>query len=167
MGNIRPIAIGIFIRDGAILVFEGHDGPNDRIFYRPLGGGIDYGEHSRDTLVREMREEIGAEVTALRYLGTLENIFVHEDEGGHEIVQVYVAEFVDPSFYEQREMTGVEDDGTPFKVLWKPLTDFKNGGPPIYPDGLLELLDSRYPDNQSWKPLFDGLKGFSDDFTVR
>ena len=142
MGNIRPIAIGIFIHNGAILVFEGHDGPKDEIFYRPLGGGIDFGEPSRDTLVREMREEIGAEITALRYLGTLESIFVHGDEGGHEIVQVYAAELVDTSLYERQEMTGVEDDGTPFKVLWKPLADFKNGGPPIYPDGLLEFLDS-------------------------
>jgi hypothetical protein len=35
---------------------------------------------------------------------------------------------------------GKEDDGSLFRAVWKPLSDFHNGGPPLYPDGLLELL---------------------------
>ena len=44
-------------------------------FARPLGGGIDFGETSQDAIVREIREELGAELTDARLLGIVENIF--------------------------------------------------------------------------------------------
>ncbi|MGH2403262.1 MAG: NUDIX domain-containing protein [bacterium] len=75
--TIRPLAICVF-RDGEnILVAEGTDDIKGETFYRPLGGAIEFGEYARDTLVREMREEIGAEITDLRYLGALENVFTY------------------------------------------------------------------------------------------
>ena len=140
MNRIRPIAICLFRQGDTILVFEGYDPNKDEIFYRPLGGGIDFGDHSRDALIREIREEIGAEITNIPYLAALENIFTLEANPGHEIVMLYDAEFVDPSFYEQSQLTAVEDDGTPFKVLRKSLAEFQNGSVPLYPDGLLEFL---------------------------
>ncbi len=143
MAKIRPIAICIFIHNNAILVFEGHDPLEDRTFYRPLGGGIELGEYSLDTAKREIREEIGAEITNVCYLATLENIFVYDGRIGHEIVMVYEADFVDPSFYEQQVLQGHEDDGTPFKAVWKSLTEFQNGHAPLYPNGLPELLQKR------------------------
>ena len=96
MPHIRALAICIFSHNGKILVFEGHDPLKDEIFYRPLGGGIEFGEHSEETVHRELMEEISAEVKDLVYLGTLENIYVFDGEPGHEIVQVYdgaLAEF--------------------------------------------------------------------------
>ena len=140
MEYIRPIAICLFRQDDSILVFEGYDPYRDEVFYRPLGGGINFGEHSRDALIREIREEIGAEITNITYLAALENIFTHKANPGHEIVMLYDAEFVDPSFYEQFQLTGVEDDGTPFEVLWKPISDFQQDI--LYPTGLLELLQA-------------------------
>ncbi len=138
---IRPIAICIFRDNGRILVAEGFDGKKNQVFYRPLGGTIEFGEHSRDTIRLEMREEINAEVTDLRYLGTLENIFVYEGQPGHEIVQVYDARLADPSLYVQEIIEGYElDVDESFKVVWKQLDDFGPGKPPVYPDGLLELL---------------------------
>lgn len=43
--------------------------------YRPPGGTIEFGERGAATVVRELREELGADVVEPRYLGTLENIF--------------------------------------------------------------------------------------------
>jgi 8-oxo-dGTP pyrophosphatase MutT (NUDIX family) len=141
--TIRPIAICVFQDNGRILVAEAFDSKKNQVFYRPLGGTIEFGEHSRDTIRREMREEINAEVTDLRYLGTLENIFIHEGQPGHEIVQVYDGRLVDQSLYMQETIEGYETDiHESFKVVWKPFGDFVPGKPPVYPDGLLELLET-------------------------
>lgn len=138
--QIRPIVICLFSQNGAILSAEGYDPVKNEIFYRPLGGGIHFGETSRETLAREVREEIGAEITQLRYLGTLENLFVYDGQPGHEIVFVYDAVFVDSALYEQAHLVGREDDGFSFKAVWKPLAELRQGSAPIYPTGLLELL---------------------------
>jgi 8-oxo-dGTP pyrophosphatase MutT (NUDIX family) len=138
---VRPIAICVFRKDDSIFAFEGYDTPTDQIFYRPLGGSIEFGELSAQTIVRELREEIGAEILNLCYLGTLENIFSHEGARGHEIVQVYAADFADPAFHARDSLIGFEDNGMPFTARWVPLADFRAGTYPLYPNGLLELLD--------------------------
>jgi hypothetical protein len=54
---------------------------------------------------------------------------------------VYEAELTDKSKFVKRSLTGYEDDGTPFKVVWKPIGFFQDSGFPLYPDGILELLE--------------------------
>ncbi len=139
-GKIRGLAIGIFRKDGQILVFEGFDHVKLETFYRPLGGAIKFGEYGRQALARELREEIGVEIANLRYLGLSENIFTCDGKPGHEIVLIYAADLVDRSIYETDSLIGHEDDGSLLTVLWKPLEFFQHGQAPLYPDGLLELL---------------------------
>lgn len=139
-GQIRPIAIGIFRRDDQILVFEGYDPACDETFYRPLGGAIEFGEYGHQALAREVREEIDAEVKNLRYLGLSENLFTFGGGEGHEIVLIYEGDLVGDAIYEQEEVMGREDDGSPLKVVWAPLARFQRDEAPLYPDGLLELL---------------------------
>lgn len=138
--RVRAIAILVALHDGALFVMEGEDTLKQEIFYRPLGGTIEFGEHSADTVRRELREELGAELTGLRFLGTCENVFVHNGQTGHEIVLVYRGEFADPRFYAQASFQAREDNGMPFQALWVPMADFFAGKHPLYPDGLLELL---------------------------
>ena len=138
-GYIRPLAICAFRNDDKILVFEGYDPSKCETFYRPLGGAIEFGEYGSDALVREIREEIGAEIADVRYLGTLENIFVYDGRRVHEIVMVFDATFVDKSFYAREQWNGVDDDAV-LQVMWKPLGYFRQGNAPLYPDGLLGLL---------------------------
>ncbi|MBD3305627.1 NUDIX domain-containing protein [candidate division KSB3 bacterium] len=138
--QIRPIALCIFQKGQQILVFEGYDPSKDQTFYRPLGGGIRFGERSADTAVREIKEELDADIQHLSYIGTLENIFVYNDEPGHEIIQLYRAEFVDPSLYDRETLEAVEDDWNPLNVVWKDLENFSREDAPLYPDGLLEIL---------------------------
>ncbi len=139
--KIRPIAICVCQHDGKILVAEGHDSKKNQIFYRPLGGTIEFGECGAETVQRELMEEIEAELTDIRYLGMLENIFVHEGQRGHEIVLVYDGRLKDTSFYEKEIIQG-DELGHKFKVIWKWLDEFGDGKLPIYPDGLLALLRS-------------------------
>lgn len=87
-GIIRPLAICIFRREEAILVAEGYDSVKMDYYYRPVGGGLEYGEKSLDAVKREVYEEIGAEIDNINYIETMENIFFYNGELGHEIVMV-------------------------------------------------------------------------------
>lgn len=139
-GKVRSIAICVIQDGGRILVSEGYDEVKRNIFYRPLGGTIEFGETGAETVVREFMEEIRAEVTAIRYLGTLENIFVYDGQKGHEIVLVYAGELADRRFYLQPRIEAQEDDGQVFKAVWMPIDDFQNGRAILYPDRILSLL---------------------------
>ena len=142
MPHIRPIAICVFRNQDKILVFEEYDFVKGQTFYRPLGGGIEFGETSEEAIRREMMEEMNVEVTDLKYLGTLENIFVCNGKPGHEIVMIYDGRLVNSGMYEQAEMSALETDGNQMCVLWKRLDEFSPESP-LYPDGLLEMLRSR------------------------
>jgi ADP-ribose pyrophosphatase YjhB (NUDIX family) len=150
-GHVRPIALAVIKRERppgphnaeqAILVFEGYDPHKDEVFYRPLGGTIEFGERSEQTVFRELYEEVGLELQNVRYLATVENIFIYQGQTGHEIVMLYSARLADVSSqaYEQDEFQGMEDNGQPFTARWMPLSHFEPHGPPLYPTGLLDLL---------------------------
>jgi 8-oxo-dGTP pyrophosphatase MutT (NUDIX family) len=141
--RIRPIAICIVRRDDRLLVFEAHDRAKTQTFYRPLGGGIEFGEYGEQAVRRELREELGVELLDVRYLGVLENIFTFEERPGHEIVLIYEADLADERLYAAEELIAYEESGTPFRVVWAPLAHFRAGAAPLYPDGLLGLLDAK------------------------
>ena len=140
MNQIRPIAICVFRNQDRILVFEGYEKTRDEIFYRPLGGGIEFGERSEEAVRRELMEEINAEIGDVRCLGMLENIYNFNDNPYHEIVIVYDGELVDFGLYEQAVMKGQEANGEAIRAMWKALDEFRSGKLILYPPGLLELL---------------------------
>lgn len=139
-GHVRPIAIAIVRRGDDIFVAEGRDVVKGELFYRPLGGTIEFGEYSRNTVVRELLEELGVTVSVGRYLGAIENVFTNNGAAGHEIVMIHEAAFSDRSLYDQEEVSALEGS-EPFRAMWKPLSMFRAGAAPLYPEGLLELLD--------------------------
>lgn len=51
-----------------VLLEHGFDSARQERFYRPLGGAIEFGERAADAVQREIREELGAELEALRLL---------------------------------------------------------------------------------------------------
>jgi 8-oxo-dGTP pyrophosphatase MutT (NUDIX family) len=137
--RIRPLALCIFHHDGKILLSEAHDPIKNRPFFRPIGGGIEFGETSAQAIVREVEEELGLAITDVRLLGTLENIFTYAGRPGHEIVQVYDAKFVDASVYALPYLDGQKTDGATFTAKWLRWEGFTDEAP-LVPDGLYELL---------------------------
>ncbi|MGW4522826.1 NUDIX hydrolase [Amycolatopsis sp. NPDC004378] len=135
--SIRPIALGLIRRREQILVFEGRDDVKGETYYRPLGGGVEFGERSEDALAREFREELEAEIRVGERLGVLENVFTWRGRPGHEIAFVYHAEFVDAGFYAREEMKILDDPAT---ARWVDVEDFRDGSKILYPDGLTRLL---------------------------
>jgi len=140
MNQIRPIALCVFRNKNRILVFEGYDPIKGETFYRPLGGGIEFGEKAEDAVRRELKEEINVEVGEVRYLETLENIFTFNGNSYHEIVMIHDGVLVESGLYEQAVILGKEANGEEIRMLWKSLDEFGAGRSILYPDGLLELL---------------------------
>ena len=141
MNQIRPLAICIFRKNDRILVADGYDPVKNEHFFRPLGGGIEFGEYSEQTIRRELWEEIGAEVSDLKYLGTLENVYVFNGTPGHEIIRIYDGVLKNPELYEMSEIIGREVDlNDSFRAVWKHIDEFGAGKSILYPTGLLELL---------------------------
>jgi 8-oxo-dGTP pyrophosphatase MutT (NUDIX family) len=135
--TIRPLALGIIRRGDELLVFEGRDDVKDETYHRPLGGGIEFGEGSKDALKREFAEELGADITVGRRIGVLENVFTWRGRPGHEIVFLFDAAFTDPGFYARDEM---EVFGEDVVARWVPVADFRDGRRILYPRGLTDLL---------------------------
>ena len=139
--RIRPLALCLLRRNGSILVNEADDLVKSERFCRPIGGGIEFGESAADAVIREIREELNAEVTNLQFVGTLENIFTYNGSPGHEIVLIYDGEFLDGALYQREFIPGVESNGDSFQAYWRGIDSF-GSELPLYPHGLLELLRS-------------------------
>jgi ADP-ribose pyrophosphatase YjhB (NUDIX family) len=139
---IRPLALVLLRRDdGAILVAPGYDPVKQQRFYRPLGGGIDFGERAEDAARREIQEELHAEVTDLRLVATFENIFTYLGQPGHELIWLFEGRFADVSMYEKDVLIATEGEAR-FEVHWVQTNAFDPEKAPLYPEGLLEMLSS-------------------------
>ena len=142
--RIRALAICIFRHDDRLLVAEGYDPVKDEGFYRPLGGGIEFGEPSVETICRELMEELNVEVDkeSLKYLGAVENIFHFYGKPHHEIVLIYDGALQQSGLYEQTVIRGKEANGEEIWAVWKPIDEFGPGKSILYPNGLLEILEN-------------------------
>jgi 8-oxo-dGTP pyrophosphatase MutT (NUDIX family) len=140
--RIRPLAICVFRNQDRILVNQGYDSVKDQYFYRPLGGGIEFGETSMDTVCRELMEELNVEVEreSLSYLGTAENIFTFLGKPHHEIILIYDGALKESELYDQAMIVGKEANGEEIRAVWKNITDFGDGKSILYPIGLLDML---------------------------
>ncbi|MBW4502890.1 MAG: NUDIX hydrolase [Scytonema hyalinum WJT4-NPBG1] len=136
-GEIRVLALGL-IRDGnRIFVSEGYDPVKQLTFYRAMGGGVDFSETSLEALKREFQEEIQAELTNIRYLGCLENIFTFNGQSGHEIIQLFESDFVDPKFYQLDKLDFSEGERQK-TALWVDINHFKSGELRLVPEQFLD-----------------------------
>jgi len=121
-------------RDNALLVSEAA-GPDP--FHRPLGGHVEFGEYAIDTIHREFAEEIGQQLTDVRLLGVLENIFQWLGATQHEVVFMFRAAFADPAAYEIEKQPIRDQPGGGDQVIWRPPGV---SAPPLYPAGVAKLI---------------------------
>ncbi|MBD2608206.1 NUDIX domain-containing protein [Scytonema hofmannii FACHB-248] len=138
-GEIRVLALGIIKKGDRTFISEGYDPVKQQTFYRAMGGGVDFGETSFQALQREFQEEIQAELTNIHYLGCIENLFTFNGKQGHEILQVYECDFVDPKFYELENLVFAEGERQK-TALWVEISRFKSGELRLVPEQFLEYL---------------------------
>lgn len=133
--KIRPLAVALIRQENKVLAQECFDKVKRQVFYRLLGGGIEFGERAEETIVREFEEELGLQIKVNQCLGVDESIFIYEGKKGHEIVFFFEAEFVDPKNY-LRELNLLEKEQEGNKVIWIEINDENQ----IYPEAFRKFI---------------------------
>lgn len=137
----RANTLGIIVKDNYLLLEEqkGKHSKGVGFYYRPIGGTIELGERSNQTLVREFSEELGVEIIVRRYISCIENIFKIDENIGHEITQIYFVDFKDRKLYQKEHFTVTEGNKIT-RAKWVSKEEIFSGEKVLYPNGLIELL---------------------------
>lgn len=137
---IRVKALGLMIEDEHLFASDVLSDSGALKGVRPLGGSIEWGEGREETLRREFREELGAEIEILGPFACFENIYVHEGATGHEILFVAPIRLIDRPIPRDVAVEFAEADGTRCRARWHRLSDLRRGEPVLYPDALIPHL---------------------------
>ncbi len=136
---MRPISLVLISHNGKLLLRKGVDKVKNTNFVRPLGGGIEFQETSKDAAIREVKEEIGGTLINATLCGVIENIFTYNGEAGHEIVFVYTGELADTDLLTQERIPNTDSEGF---TDWIPATDVLEKKIQIVPEGILDYISS-------------------------
>ncbi|MEM7424944.1 MAG: NUDIX domain-containing protein [Pseudomonadota bacterium] len=140
--HIRPLALGVVWRGDEVLLCRVFDDEGNTEGWRPLGGGIDFGERAEAAVRREFLEEIGEEIVSPTLLGVLESHYEHYGMTGHEIVFVFDARFMREEAYDT-ESWAYEEEAYDGAAEWVHTGLLRSGSEALFPDGLLALLTER------------------------
>lgn len=112
-------AAAVVIRDGRVLM---HRSATQDVWYLPGGTG-EFGESARETLVRELREELGVEARVGRLLWMVEHFFETPSRRWHQLGWYFEAELPEDCDAVRRETW--EDEQPEGRVVfrWVPVTD--------------------------------------------
>ena len=135
--EIRPIVLGLAIKNNKLLVGEGFDKIKNETFYRCLGGGIEFLEKSSDALKREFLEETNIDIIIKDFLGIYENMFTYKGKNAHELVLFYSIDIFDENYKDEYT---IKDDCGEYKAKWIDIADFKNKSKILYPEGVFKYL---------------------------
>lgn len=135
--EIRPIALGLAIKNNKLLVSEGFDKVKNETFYRCLGGGIEFLEKSEEALKREFLEEINVDITVKNFLGISENIFTYQGKKTHELILFYSIEISDENYQEEYKV--IDDHGETI-AKWIDIDEFKNKNKILYPKEVFKYI---------------------------
>ena len=135
--EIRPIALGIVKRNNKILVNKFSDSNKNEVFYRCLGGGIEFLEKGEDALKREFKEELDLDVKVGNFLGIVENIFEYKGKNAHELILFYKVDIKEDDY---REIYKVIDDADETEAVWMDIEAFKEKKYILYPLQILNMI---------------------------
>ncbi|REJ05518.1 NUDIX domain-containing protein [Microbacterium bovistercoris] len=157
-----------YIRVKAMLIAPNADGTrhlvsrnapsreNPQGYDRFVGGSVELGETHREAVIREVDEELGAQIRDLAFVGMVENIFRFDGELGHEIVALYSGRLDPEPPAEGGTLT--EIDGSVVPVVWRPFDDVDETVP-LYPAIVADGLRSRAPHLRHGIPVLHGAPG--------
>lgn len=127
----------VVMHDDKIL-FQKTTHEKDKYWALP-GGKIEVLETTRDTIARELKEELDIEdITVGELLSVAENFFEFDGKKCHQYIFVHKVTFNDPKYNDiEGIFKGVEEDANVI-YTWIKIEDIKNS--PIKPDYIVEQL---------------------------
>ena len=129
-GRFNYRVAGIIIHNNKLLIMKDERSP----YYYIPGGRVAINELSEDAIVREIREELNADVKVNRMLWVNENFF-HEERLGekfHEICFYYLLDIIDDKLLnEDNEFMRKDTENQNLTFCWKDLNKIKDLN--IYP----------------------------------
>ena len=136
--NVR--AAGVMIHNGKILVHKNVNSDH----YALIGGRVEIGESSANTIKREIKEELGKDVEITGYISTIENFFEMKGSKYHEILFVHRAEFINEND-QKIEYTLKNVEGKDYlQYEWLDLDKIDEY--PILPNAIKEILrEKKFP----------------------
>jgi ADP-ribose pyrophosphatase YjhB (NUDIX family) len=139
--DIRVVALGAVFQEDELLVYEGTDPETGELFFRLLGGGVEFGEHSREAVVREFEEELGVELADPELVGTFERVFEFAGGTGHEVWRVFEGRIVEDWPYERDAFTFIEPElDLEIQARWLPVERLRADDTTFYSPAVLEAL---------------------------
>ncbi|TNE62137.1 MAG: NUDIX domain-containing protein [Bacteroidetes bacterium] len=140
---MRAVALCLLEHQNRVLLQEFWHEHEHYHFYRPPGGGIEFGERAADAIRRELREELDAEVSEPAFVRVMENIFEYGGELKHEIVFLFRATVLDPRVTGVPEVQLIDNTYT-FRAVWKPVHELLREEVVLYPVALRSQLAVLY-----------------------
>ena len=126
--------VGVLVRDGKLLVQRDRDGSE----YALPGGHVKIGETTAQGLVREYKEETGADIQVGKLLWTEECFWVRNDIQTHTIAFYYLIELTDGSDIPDMGKFISHKDNSNVVLGWIPIDQLANLT--IYPDFIKETI---------------------------
>ena len=136
--NVR--AAGVMIHNGKILVHRNVNSDH----YALIGGRVEIGESSDNTIKREIKEELGKDIEITGYIATIENFFEMKGSKYHEILFVHQAEFINDED-KKIEYTLKNKEGKDYlQYEWLDLNKIEEY--PLYPKAIQTILkEQKFP----------------------
>ena len=128
---------GICIRNGCVLLQK----PTNDDGYAIPGGHVAFGETNEETLIREFKEEIGADIRVGELRWAAEVFFPWGDKPCHQICLYYDVEVLNDSIPAEGVFQGIETlEGRDFSIniYWVPISGLKDIT--VYPEQAADLL---------------------------
>ena len=114
---------GVLIQDGKILIQRG---VNDTVYALP-GGHVAFGETSAETIVREYKEETGADIIAGRLIWVDESLWTWGDKDAHTICFYHLLEIKNANIIPlDGDFKSLKTNDSELFLKWVALSDLKN-----------------------------------------
>jgi ADP-ribose pyrophosphatase YjhB (NUDIX family) len=135
--------VGVAVHEQTVLLHQAED----EDFWTFPGGRAELGEPAEQTLRREMKEEIGAEVEVVRLLWFVENFFEYAEKRYHEIALYFLIRFP-PACQDPPRSGSFQGAEGEMKLTfrWFPLDPVVLARLPLYPSFLQTALQ-QLPDS--------------------
>lgn len=129
--------VGVMLHKGHVLLQRAE---SDNFWCLP-GGRVELLEPSKDALMREMREELGAEPRVERLVWLVENFFDHDGVSCHELSLYYLMTFPEDSYlYSKAGPFERSEEGCKLIFKWHRLDELDRAT--LYPAFLRKSLGS-------------------------